>query len=95
MGGQRSLKKGPFIAACLVKKVQKAIDQGGNEVSKPIKTWARNSMIIPEFVGFMFLVHNGRTFVPVKVIADMVGFNLGEFAMTRLFKMHSGDRKSK
>ncbi|MCX7916362.1 MAG: 30S ribosomal protein S19, partial [Verrucomicrobiae bacterium] len=77
----RSLKKGPFVDAHLLKKVQRMSLQD----KKPIKTWSRRSMIIPEFVGFTFLVHNGRQHVPVFVTENMVGHRLGEFAPTRTF----------
>lgn len=80
----RSLKKGPFVDAHLLEKVQRMSLQD----KKPIKTWSRRSMIIPEFVGFTFLVHNGRQHVPVFVTENMVGHRLGEFAPTRTFKAH-------
>jgi len=79
----RSLKKGPFIDKNLLKKVEK----GGLKES-PIKTWARSSMIPPEFVGKYFQVHNGRIFIDVFVTEDMVGHRLGEFAPTRTFRGH-------
>lgn len=88
----RSIKKGPYIAASLLEKVEKAQEEGSK---KPIKTWARASMIIPQMLGLTIAVHNGRNFVPVFITEDMVGYKLGEFAPTRLFKMHSGDRKTK
>ena len=87
----RSLKKGPFIDLHLLTKVEKAVESGNK---KPIKTWSRRSMIIPSMVGLTISVHNGRQHVPVFINEDMVGHKLGEFAMTRTFKMHSGDRKS-
>tara|TARA_B100000989_G_scaffold299027_1_gene292147 strand:+ start:2878 stop:3105 length:228 start_codon:yes stop_codon:yes gene_type:complete len=74
----------------LLKKVLAAIK--GND-KRPIKTWSRGSMIIPDMVGLTIAVHNGKTFVPLFVTENMVGHKLGEFAPTRLFKMHSGDRK--
>jgi small subunit ribosomal protein S19 len=83
----RSLKKGPFIDEKLFIKVNKHIDSGSYE---PIKTWARKCTIIPEFVGFTFLVHNGKMFHKVLVTEDMVGHKLGEFSLTRTFKGHSG-----
>lgn len=86
----RSIKKGPFVDHHLFKKVLDAIK--GN-VKKPIKTWSRRSMVIPEMVGFTLAVHNGREHIPVFVNENMVGHKLGEFALTRTFKMHSGDRK--
>ncbi len=88
----RSLKKGPFVDLALAKKVEKAIATNNK---KPIKTWSRRSMITPEMVGLNIAVHNGRQFVPVFINEQMVGHKLGEFALTRTFKMHSGDRKAK
>jgi small subunit ribosomal protein S19 len=87
----RSLKKGPFVDLSLARKVAKA---ASNNDKKPIKTWSRRSMITPEMVGLNIAVHNGRQFVPVFVSEQMVGHKLGEFALTRTFKMHSGDRKA-
>ena len=88
----RSIKKGPFIDGHLVKKVRQAIDTNNR---RPIKTWSRRSMIIPDMVGLTIAVHNGRNHVPVLVSENMVGHKLGEFAITRTFKGHSGDRKTK
>ena len=88
----RSLKKGPFIDFSLQKKVDAAIK---NKDKKPIKTWSRRSMISPQMVGLTISVHNGRAHVPVFINEDMVGHKLGEFVLTRTFKMHSGDRKAK
>lgn len=88
----RSLKKGPFVDGHLAKKVDEA---QASRNKKVIKTWSRRSMIIPDMVGLTFAVHNGRKFVPVFVTENMVGHKLGEFAPTRTFKMHSGDRKTK
>ena len=88
----RSVKKGPYIASHLLKKVEAA--QASNS-KKPIKTWSRSSMIVPEMVGLTIAVHNGRTFVPVFISENMVGHKLGEFAATRLFKGHAGDKKAK
>lgn len=82
----RSLKKGPYIDEKLLIKVQKLNKEGKRE---PIKTWARASSIAPEMVGYTFLVHNGRTHVPVFVSEAMVGHKLGEFAPTRTFRAHS------
>ena len=87
----RSLKKGPFIDISLQKKVDQAIAENSN---KPIKTWSRRSMISPSMVGLTISVHNGRQHVPVFINEDMVGHKLGEFAITRTFKLHSGDRKA-
>jgi small subunit ribosomal protein S19 len=88
----RSLKKGPFIDEHLEKKVAKALASGEK---RPIKTWSRRSIIIPEMVGLTIAVHNGRVHVPVFISENMVGHKLGEFAATRTFKGHSGDRKTK
>ena len=81
----RSLRKGPYVDLKLVKKARKLEETGKHT---PIKTWARNSMIVPEFVGFTFNVHNGKVFVPVFVTENMVGHKLGEFSPTRAFKTH-------
>ena len=86
----RSLKKGPFVDQKLIHKVKKNIDGGKKAI---IKTWSRRSVIIPEFVGHTFAVHNGNKFIPVFVSENMVGHKLGEFSPTRTFRMHSGDRK--
>ena len=88
----RSLKKGPFVDLHLLKKVEQAV---ATNDKKPIKTWSRRSMIIPEMVGLTISVHNGRQHVPVLISENMVGHKLGEFAITRTFKGHSGDRKAK
>lgn len=81
----RSAKKGPYVDPKLLKKVMAQKQSGKKE---PIRTWARNSQIPPEFVGHTFLVHNGRRFIKVFVVEDMVGHRLGEFAPTRTFKGH-------
>ena len=86
----RSLKKGPFIDISLEEKVEAAVSANDK---RPIKTWSRRSMINPSMVGLTIAVHNGRQHVPVYINEDMVGHKLGEFAITRTFKMHSGDRK--
>ena len=88
----RSLKKGPYVEEGLMRKVQMMEASGDKQV---IKTWARRSTIPPEFVGFTFAVHNGKKFIPVYITDQMVGHKLGEFAATRTFYGHSGDRKSK
>ena len=88
----RSLKKGPFIDIHLMKKVQTAAD---NNDKRPIKTWSRRSMISPEMIGLTIAVHNGRQHVPVFVSEDMVGHKLGEFALTRTYKGHVGDKKAR
>ena len=85
----RSQKKGPYVDEKLYHKVMKLTESGGRD---PIKTWARACTIIPEFVGFTFLVHNGRMFHKVFVTEDMVGHKLGEFSLTRTFKGHSGKK---
>ncbi len=87
----RSAKKGPFVDESLLKKVQKAKEEGKREV---IKTWSRRSMVIPEFVGQTIAVHNGKKFIPVFITENMVGHYLGEFAITRTFRLHSGQRKA-
>ena len=86
----RSLKKGPFVDLHLLKKVEQAV---ATNDKKPIKTWSRRSMITPDLVGLNIAVHNGRQQVPIFILEDMVGHKLGEFVLTRTFKMHSGDRK--
>lgn len=87
----RSLRKGPFVDEHLIKKVLVAQEKRDR---KPIKTWSRRSMIVPEMVGLTIAVHNGRQHVPILVNENMVGHKLGEFALTRTFKLHSGDRKT-
>jgi small subunit ribosomal protein S19 len=81
----RSIKKGPFVDEHLMKKVQALMK---TDQKKPIKTWSRRSMVIPEFVGFTFLVHNGKDFINVFVTENMVGHRLGEFSLTRTFRKH-------
>ena len=88
----RSVKKGPFVDGHLMKKVKAMIDSGEKRV---VKTWSRRSTITPEMVGFTFAVHNGRKFIPVFITENAVGHKLGEFAPTRTFHGHSGDRKGK
>jgi small subunit ribosomal protein S19 len=87
----RSSKKGPYYDERLLAKVEKGQRAGNRE---PIKTWARDSTIIPDFIGVTFLVHNGRQFMRVYVQEEMVGHKLGEFSPTRMFKGHSGGKKS-
>jgi small subunit ribosomal protein S19 len=87
----RSTKKGPFIDAKLMKKIGKLIE---TKEKKIIKTWARHSVIPPEFVGFTIAVHNGNRFIPVYITERMVGHKLGEFSPTRTFRAHSGTRKA-
>ena len=88
----RSVRKGPFIDAHLLHKVEVAVQ---SKSKKPIKTWSRRSTIIPEMIDLTIAVHNGREHIPVFITDNMVGHKLGEFAMTRTFKGHSGDRKTK
>lgn len=87
----RSIKKGPFVAPELIKRVV-AMNEAGEK--KVVKTWSRASTIFPEFVGHTFAVHDGRRHVPVYVTEDMVGHKLGEFAPTRTYKGHAGSRTS-
>ena len=87
----RSLKKGPYIDPKLEKKVN---EMGKGTKKKVIKTWSRRSTISPLFVGYTFAVHNGNKFIPVYVTENMVGHKLGEFSPTRIFRQHSGDRKT-
>ena len=88
----RSIRKGPFIDHHLLNKVEAAI---ASKSKKPIKTWSRRSTVIPEMIDLTIAVHNGRDHIPVYITDNMVGHKLGEFAMTRTFKGHSGDRKAK
>jgi small subunit ribosomal protein S19 len=88
----RSLKKGPFIDIKLEKKVLKLNEKGEKKV---IKTWARRSMITPDFVGHTIAIHNGNKFIPVYVSENMVGHKFGEFSPTRTYRGHQGNRKDK
>ncbi len=88
----RSLKKGPYVHDSLIKKINKLNE---TQDKKVIKTWSRASMIIPDMLGHTIAVHNGRAHVPVYVTEQMVGHKLGEFAPTRLFKGHAGDKVAK
>ena len=88
----RSIKKGPFVDDHLMTKVKRAAEARDK---RPIKTWSRRSMVIPEMVGLNIAVHNGRAHVPIYISEHMVGHKLGEFAPTRTFKEHSGDRKAR
>ena len=88
----RSVKKGPFVDAHLMKKVRAMVESGEKRV---VKTWSRRSTITPDMLGFTFAVHNGRKFIPVFITENAVGHKLGEFAPTRTFHGHSGDRKGK
>ncbi len=87
----RALRKGPFIDLHLLAKVEKAQETSDR---RPIRTWSRRSMIIPEMVGLTILVHNGRQHVPVFITEELVGHKLGEFAPTRTFRGHAGDRRA-
>ncbi|MGD8430718.1 MAG: 30S ribosomal protein S19 [Ectothiorhodospiraceae bacterium] len=88
----RSIRKGPFVDSHLLNKVQAAVDASSK---RPIKTWSRRSMIVPDMVGLTIAVHNGRQHVPVLINENMVGHKLGEFASTRTFRGHAADKKSK
>lgn len=88
----RSVKKGPFVDHHLAQKVEQAV---ASNTKKPIKTWSRRSMVLPDMVGLMIAVHNGRQHVPVMVTDNMVGHKLGEFAPTRTFRGHAADKKAK
>lgn len=87
----RSLKKGPFVDDKLMKKVKEMMSSGEKKL---IKTWSRRSVVMPEFIGYTFAVHNGKKFIPVYVTENMIGHKLGEFAATRTFKGHSGAAKT-
>ena len=88
----RSVWKGPFVHPSLLKKIDKLKDAPNK---KPIKTWSRNSTIIPDFVGHSFMIHNGKSFIPITISEEMVGHKLGEFAPTRTFKGHTpADKKA-
>jgi small subunit ribosomal protein S19 len=87
----RSLKKGPFIDDHLMKKITKMTSEG---IKKPFKTWSRRSTIYPDMIGHTVMVHNGKQFVPVFINDNMIGHKLGEFAPTRTFRGHSGDKKA-
>ena len=88
----RSLRKGPFVDLHLMRKVNEA---AANNDRRPIRTWSRRSMIIPDMVGLTIAVHNGRAHVPVFVSEDMVGHKLGEFAPTRTYRGHDADRRAR
>ncbi len=87
----RSLKKGPYVDEKLMKKVTEMTSSGEKKL---VKTWSRRSVILPEFIGFTFAVHNGKKFIPVYVTENMVGHKMGEFSPTRTFKGHSGTPKA-
>lgn len=88
----RSVKKGPFVDLHLVKKVNESL---ASKSKRPIKTWSRRSMVLPDMIGLTIAVHNGRQHVPVLVTENMVGLKLGEFAPTRTFRGHAADKKAK
>jgi small subunit ribosomal protein S19 len=88
----RSIKKGPFVDHHLLKKVVEAVEK---RIKRPIKTWSRRSTIIPEMIDLTIAVHNGKEHIPVYITDNMVGHKLGEFARTRMFRGHAGDRKAK
>ena len=88
----RAIWKGPFVHPSLLKKIDKLKN---NPTKKPIKTWSRNSTIIPDFVGHSFMIHNGKSFIPITISEEMVGHKLGEFAPSRTFKGHTpADKKA-
>jgi len=88
----RSIKKGPFVDHHLMQKVEAAV---ASNDKRPIKTWSRRSMVLPEMVGLTISVHNGRDHMPIFITENMVGHKLGEFAITRTFRGHAADRKTK
>ncbi len=88
----RSIKKGPFVDLHLMKKVEEAVT---SKSKRPIKTWSRRSMVLPDMVGLTIAVYNGRQHVPVLITENMVGHKLGEFALTRTFRGHAADKKTK
>ncbi len=88
----RSLKKGPFVDYHLLKKVVEAQE---SNAKKPIKTWSRRSMIVPDMIGLTIAVHNGRQHVPILISENMIGHKLGEFAITRTYRGHAADKKAK
>jgi small subunit ribosomal protein S19 len=88
----RSIKKGPFVDLHLLKKVDEAV---ASNSKRPIKTWSRRSMVLPDMVGLTIAVYNGRQHVPVLITENMVGHKLGEFALTRTFRGHAADKKTK
>ncbi|MCR4297353.1 MAG: 30S ribosomal protein S19 [Gallionella sp.] len=87
----RSIKKGPFVDAHLLKKVE--VVRATND-KRPVKTWSRRSTVLPEFVGLTIAVHNGKQHIPVYISENMVGHKLGEFSLTRTFKGHAADKKA-
>lgn len=87
----RSIKKGPFVDAYLVKKIETV---RASSDKRPVKTWSRRSTVLPEFVGLTIAVHNGKQHIPVYISENMVGHKLGEFSLTRTFKGHAADKKA-
>jgi len=87
----RSIKKGPFVDACLIKKIETV---RASSDKRPVKTWSRRSTVLPEFVGLTIAVHNGKQHIPVYISENMVGHKLGEFSLTRTFKGHAADKKA-
>lgn len=88
----RSIKKGPFVDHHLIKKVEDAV---ASNSKRPIKTWSRRSMVLPQMIGLTIAVYNGRQHIPVLITENMIGHKLGEFALTRTFRGHTADKKSK
>lgn len=88
----RSVKKGPFVDAHLLKKIDAAVEKNDR---RPVKTWSRRSMVMPQMVGLTIAIHNGRQHVPVLINENMVGHKLGEFSSTRTYKGHVADKKSR
>ena len=88
----RSLKKGPYVQDSLMRRFQKVIQSGQRQ---PVKTWSRRSIVVPEFVGYTFAIHDGRKHVPVFITENMVGYKLGDFVPTRTFKAHGGVKAKK
>ncbi len=86
----RSIKKGPYVEKCLLDKIERMNISGRKQ---PIKTWSRRSMILPDFVGLTFAIHNGKQHIPIFITENMVGHRLGEFAPTRIFRAHGGSGK--
>ena len=88
----RSLKKGPYVQDSLMRRFQKVVQSGQRQ---PIKTWSRRSIVVPEFVGYTFAIHDGRKHVPIFMTENMVGYKLGDFVPTRTFKAHGGVKAKK
>ena len=88
----RSLKKGPYVEESLLEKFKKMVASGSKQ---PIKTWSRRSTVVPEFVGYTIAIHNGKSHLPVYITENMVGYKLGDFAQTRIFRKHGGVKAKK